>query len=299
MRAELEAKEHRSAPVAGKDGWDFWVTQYLKRHCESPLTLERYLDAWKWLALWLQTERCHSPRTITYRIALEYIDWRVNQKKKSGKKAGRNTAIFELKTFAMIMGEAVRLGHTNANPLASLKLKRDKPAKKPELADDEITAIQTALKDEPEWMQVSFDIALHTGCRLRETRIPMNCVDFKEDKITFPSPKGGEDRAFSIPMPTALRAMFERMVNAKRKSTLDFPFQPSRRWQQFFIKIKKPHLTFHCLRVTYVNRLRRAGVPREAAMRLVNHSSELVHQIYQRERVDDVAQWRDTVKFPA
>jgi hypothetical protein len=33
-------------------------------------------------------------------------------------------------------------------------------------------------------------------------------------------------------------------------------------------------------------------------MRLVNHSSELIHQIYQRERVDDVAQWRDAVKFP-
>ena len=33
--------------------------------------------------------------------------------------------------------------------------------------------------------------------------------------------------------------------------------------------------------------------------RLVNHSSELIHQIYQRERVDDVAQWRDAVKFPA
>jgi hypothetical protein len=27
------------------------------------------------------------------------------------------------------------------------------------------------------------------------------------------------------------------------------------------------------------NRLRRAGVPREAAMRLVNHASELIHQI--------------------
>jgi hypothetical protein len=46
-------------------------------------------------------------------------------------------------------------------------------------------------------------------------------------------------------------------------------------------------------------RLRRAGVPREAAMRLVNHSSELIHQIYQRERVEDVAQWRDAVQFPS
>ncbi len=50
---------------------------------------------------------------------------------------------------------------------------------------------------------------------------------------------------------------------------------------------------------TYVNRLRRAGVPREAAMRLVNHSSDLIHQIYQREKVEDVAQWRDAVQFPA
>jgi hypothetical protein len=40
-------------------------------------------------------------------------------------------------------------------------------------------------------------------------------------------------------------------------------------------------------------------VPREAAIRLVNHSSDLIHQIYQREKVEDVAQWRDAVQFPA
>jgi len=33
-------------------------------------------------------------------------------------------------------------------------------------------------------------------------------------------------------------------------------------------------------------------------MRLVNHASDLVHQIYQREKVEDVAQWRDVVSFP-
>jgi integrase len=204
----------------------------------------------------------------------------------------------ELKLLAMIMGEAVRLGHADANPLVSLKLKRDKPEKKPELTDAEVSQIRKALKDEPQWMQTAFDISLHTGCRLRETCLPMNCIDFKEDKITFPSPKGGEDRAFSVPMPTALRPMFENFRKAKQKFTLELPFQPSRRWQQFFAKIKLPNLCFHCLRITYVNRLRRAGVPREVAMRLVNHSSELIHKIYQRERVDDVVKWRDAVKFP-
>lgn len=300
LRAQLEAKElNRTAGEITGGNWDSWVPQYLERHCESPLTLERYLDAWKWLAFWLQEKHYHSPRAITYRNTLEYLDWRTNYKKKTGKTFGRNTAIFELKTFALIMGEAVRLGHAAANPLVSMKLKRDKAAKKPELTDAEIREIRVALKAEPEWMQTAFDISLHTGCRLHETRIPVNCIDFVENKITFPSPTGGEVRAFSVPMPSALRPLFERIRKAKQKFTVVFPFQPSRRWQQIFIKIKKSHLCFHCLRVTDVNRMRRAGVPREAAMRLFNHASELIHQIYQREKVEDVAQWRDAVQFAA
>ena len=298
LRAQVEAKElNRSSAERGGGGWDTWVPQYLERHCESPGTLKRYSGSWFWLAYWLQEKRYHTPRAIIYRNALEYIDWRTNYKKKTGKRAGRNTAIMELKLLAMIMGEAVRLGHADANPLVSLKLRRDRPAKKPELTDREICGIREALRVEPEWMQIAFDIALHTGCRLRETRLPVNCLDFRENKITFPSPKGGEDRAFSIPMPSALRSMLELLAQSGRAFTVEFPFQPSRRWQQFFIKIGKPHLCFHCLRVTYVNRLRRAGVPREAAMRLVNHSSELIHQVYQREKVEDVEQWRDAVRF--
>lgn len=298
LRAQMEAKELTRTALPQGGGWDSWVPQFLERHSQAPRTLERYQDAWKWIALWLQTRKFHSPREITYRVALEYLDWRTAYRKKSGRTVGRNTAIFELKTLALIMGEAVRLGHADTNPLVSLKLRRDKPARKPELTDPEIVAIRTALTEEPEWMQAAFEIALNTGCRLRETRIPMICIDFKEEKLTFPSPKGGEDRAFSIPMPTALRSLFERLKTAHRTHTLEFPFQPSRRWQQFFIKIKKPHLCFHCLRVTYVNRLRRAGVPREAAMRLVNHASDLVHQIYQREKIQDIEQWRDAVAFP-
>ena len=299
LRAELEAKEHHRAPVVNSAGWDSWVPQYLDRHCETARTLQRYSGNWKWLALWLQEKRYHLPRAITYRNGLEYVDWRTSYKKKTGKTVGRNTAIMELKLLAMIMGEAVRLGHADANPLVSLKLRRDKVARKPELSDAEIIKMRKALKVEPEWMRLAFEISLHTGCRLRETRIPLNCIDFKEDKITFPSPKGGESRAFSVPRPAALRPLLEELRRARKKFTVEFPFQPSRRWQQFFIKLKLPHLCFHCLRVTYVNRLRRAGVPREAAMRLVNHSSELIHQIYQREKVDDVRKWADVVEFPA
>ena len=299
LRAQLEAKELSRGAVPEGGAWDSWVPGFLDRHCESARTHERYLDAWKWLALWLQVRKLHSPRDITYRTVLDYVEWRTSYKKKSGNTVGRNTAIFELKTLAMIMGEAVRLGHIEANPLVSLKLRRDKAARKPELSDKEIAAIRGALSEEPEWMQTAFEIGLHTGCRLRETRIPLNCIDFQEGKITFPTPKGGEERAFSIPMPSALKPLLERLRAAKRRYTLEFPFQPSRRWQQFFIKVRLLHLCFHCLRVTFVNRLRRAGVPREGAMRLVNHASELVHRIYQRETVEDVVKWRDAVQFPS
>ena len=32
---------------------------------------------------------------------------------------------------------------------------------------------------------------------------------------------------------------------------------------------------------------------------MVNHASELIHKIYQREKVEDVAQWWDAVRFAA
>ncbi|MGA9778820.1 MAG: hypothetical protein WBS33_11180 [Verrucomicrobiia bacterium] len=251
LRAQLEAKElSRNAGEVNGGGWETWVPQYLERHCETPRTLQRYTGNWQWLAFWLQEKHYHSPRAITYRNALEYIDWRTSYKKRTGKTVGRNTAIMELKLLAMIMGEAVRLGHADANPLVSLKLRRDKVAKKPELTDTEISEIREALKTEPEWMQTAFDISLHTGCRLRETRLPLNCIDFAENKITFPTPKGGEERAFSVPMPSALRPLLERIRKSKQKFTVEFPFQPSRRWQQFFIKTILKNMGKHSMPVT-------------------------------------------------
>src|SRR5580692_8745929 len=145
LRAQLEAKElNRNVGGISGGGWDAWVPEYLERHCESPRTLQRYTGSWSWLAFWLQENHYHSPRAITYRKALEYIEWRTNYKKKTGKTVGRNTAIMELKLLAMIIGEAVRLGHADANPLVSLKLRSDKSAKKPELTDKEINQIRQA-----------------------------------------------------------------------------------------------------------------------------------------------------------
>jgi hypothetical protein len=50
---------------------------------------------------------------------------------------------------------------------------------------------------------------------------------------------------------------------------------------------------FHSLRVTRCTELRKAGVPAACAMRLVSHSSLLVHQLYQRHEVEDLRQYVD------
>jgi hypothetical protein len=43
----------------------------------------------------------------------------------------------------------------------------------------------------------------------------------------------------------------------------------------------------------------RANKPREAATRIVNHSSELIRNVYQCEKFEDVAQYREAVTFSA
>lgn len=270
--------------------WSY-VDQFLADRMTNPKTLKRYRATWERVFQWLTENKIFGPDKVVYKNVPDYLHWRTNQTRKNGKHISRNTALYDIKVFGVVQQQAVRLGLATSNPVLRHGIKKANSPKKPAITDDEMARIQEALKDEPQWMQDSFAIALHTGCRLRETIIPLKCVDMTAKTITFPSPKGGEIKSFTIPMPDALEPVFARMKREGRKVTLEMPFQPSRRWQQFFIKIKMPHLCFHCLRVTKVTLLRKEGVPREVAMRLVNHSSEMIHMLYDRHQVEDLRQF--------
>lgn len=293
VRSKAESAEiaHEIKKVA-KEGWD-WVDEYLQSHCTNEKTLARYLATWETFLFFLSETGVKCARELDHNAIVKYVKWRTTRKKRSGKTVAANTAIMDLRVMSQVMAEAMRRNLADRNPAKGHGFRKTKPKKKPEMTDDEIAKIWTALQDKDEWMRDSFLIALHTGCRLRETMIPMNCVDLKANTITFPSPKGGEEKAFSIPMPTALRPMFERMKADGRKVTLTMPFQPSRKWGHLFEMLGLSHLCFHCLRVTKVTRLRREAVPREVAMRLVNHSSELIHILYDRHRVEDLRAYCD------
>ncbi|HEY5706308.1 MAG TPA: site-specific integrase [Terrimicrobiaceae bacterium] len=262
-----------------------WVDKWLDSHCKSQRTRAAYDLRWRHIQHWLAYSGIRHPRDISYRHGHDYVSWR------SGRRAGhkicsKNTALTAVKLLGQVLRECALRGFIDASPIQRLGISRDEPEPKRELSDSEIVNCLEALNGEKEWMRLSFLIALHTGCRLRETRIRLALVDFERKTITFENPKGGRTRGFTRPLPVALEPILRPLIG--REFTHDFPSQPSRCFQNFFRRVGVRGVSFHTLRVSYVTRLHRAGVPLSAAMRLVNHSSEAVHRIYQRLNVDDV-----------
>lgn len=218
----------------------------------------------------------------------------------------RNTAISDLKLGSHILNEAASRGLIERNPWTRLGFEREEQGIKPELTDEEISACLKALgsKEWPEWMRVSFTIALHTGLRFSETAIPMRNVDFVEKTILIESPKGGRKRAYSIPIPDALMPLLQELRRSKARTTWTIPSQEKSNrftaldWRRFFDSLEFQHLSFHCLRVTFISRGCRAGIPENAMCRLVNHASKEIDRIYQRISVADVRQYANRIQFP-
>lgn len=300
--AQISEKEIQGGVVnsanVNMDGWQ-WVAKFLRDHCRNPDTLKHYSNQWDWIQLFIVEKRLIHPNRIKFEHGQDYIDWRTTFKKKSGNTVSHNTARLEVKLFSLIMTRAERLGYCSSNPLVRLGIRREESEEKPEITDEEFAIILPALekeaaenkrdkKDNPAWMQRAWLVSMHTGCRLKESRLEVRLLDFNRDTITYGKPKGGRKRAFSIPMPPALKPLLKEWAREGNAFIFDFPFQPSRAVGQFLHRLGLDHLCFHCLRVTYITRLARANVPLSVAMRLVNHASTLIHRIYQRLSVEDV-----------
>lgn len=307
LRATLEAAElNRDADAIAKrqtGGWDF-VPKYLKddTHNKSPKTYERYAQAWHWISLFLAEHKIRHPREVRFAHGQQFVDWRKNYVKKStGHSVSHNTAVLDLKVFARIMHRAVVFELCVASPLVKMGITRELPAETPEITKAEFMVIRPALEKQPEWMRLSFLHSEETGCRLRDTAFALADLDFDRNIIHFPNPKGGKKKAFSVPMPKTIKDVVQPLFRDGRKVAFTMPAQPSLAWRDFFDSMELKHLHFHSLRVTFVTELARRGVPRAAAMRLVNHGSELVHRLYQRLNVDDLRQYvaTDDPSFPA
>ncbi len=287
--------------------WDGWVEDYLQlRYREEPKSLQRYQAHWRLLYRFLNEKGLRHPRSWRHEHNQDYYRWKLDQKKPSGKPYEPNSALGELKALAMLMNEAKRRGYISANPISVQGLPVAKVKRKEPLTDAEIAKIRKTLAEwkmnppndfQIDWGNMAnvFEICLGTGCRMSETAIPFSYIDWKNRRITFGDPKGGEERAFTTPiLGKAFFEWLQRLVDERQhngaSATADVPQHTSRDFGRFCDRIKLPHITLHCLRVTFVTRAYLAGVPEFAVKRLVNHSNDLVHEIYRRLSVDDLAQ---------
>lgn len=287
---EVEQRKQR-VRVSDPEKWESWVSKYIEERYEgSPKSLSRYKVRWQAIRAFLADKRIAYPRQLTFNVVAEYVEWR--RKGDAGKvwPSSKNTAIGDVKFLSLLCSRAIQLGYMSGemgNPCKGQGLRKTKPEPKKEISNEDLQKIWTALQAEPQWMRDCFQIALHTGCRLNETAIPVEDADCERRFIHFPDTKG--DKPFTVPMRDELLPLFRR-VQAERPNgrAVVFPDIPTKAWWYFFkVKMESPY-SFHCLRVTFISRLARAGVPSHEAMRLVNHASHEIHRIYQRFQPEDL-----------
>lgn len=297
MRAVRLAKEKSEA--AGGHGsarreelWGEWVPGWLaSKYIHQQRTLDRYQGAWQYLQAYLEEQGLHVPRAVGYAHVLGFVEWRQARKRPNGKHISRNTALCDVRVFSLILREAARRGFASANPAAAMGLCREPTKEKPEMTDDEITRIREAVAERERhlplpqrWMSTAFEIAIHQGCRLRETQVPLADVDLGRGQITFRAKGrgGGAPHVFTTSLHPGLGPLFEALKRTGADRACVVPRMGSKIWHDLFADLEMEHLCFHCTRVTVITRLARGGVPLAQAMRFVGHASEAVHRIYQR-----------------
>jgi integrase len=316
MVEKYQREEQKSAddPFRNDSAFTDWVPGYLESNYNTPETAKTFeAYGWRWhsVAKFLKGTKLTYPRQITYDHAWKYLEWRKAGSSKDGiKAASHNTAIHEIKFLSMLMTQAVRRGFADGNPLLHPGIMKHKPAEKPAMTDEEITKIRTELVRWPEWMQTCFEIAIYTGCRVSDTNMPLRDIDLEAKTITLEKPKGGADRAFTVPMREELVPLFTRLKQERTGDQTAYDFvgtgskweKPSKMWWRFFKQndeLNLPHLCFHCTRVTFVTRGAKQGIPQSKMMKLVNHASDEIHRVYQRLVVADVRAELNAIRIPS
>jgi integrase len=310
MARELSADGRALKTVAPVSRWSAWVMPWLElKHQNGPKSLVSERNRWEWLDSFLTEKKVFGPQGVTYPLGLAYMEWRTSQVKRVSKKHPcHNTALAELRLLGRVMREAVHRGFISTSPLERMGIKKQRAAEKPEITDAEVATIRQLLAAKeghlplPErWMTISFEIALHQGCRVSETSLPLSDIDLKTQHITFHAKRS---KVFTTQLHPALMPLIQQLKAANAVRTCVLPKMATRDWHLFFKGRAErnrqglfPHLTFHSTRVTVITRMARNGVPIQQAMAYVGHADEAVHRIYQRLQADDLTRCTEALRF--
>jgi hypothetical protein len=290
-KATKEEQAARDVSVAG-DQFEDWVPRWLKERYDGRkgTTYDRYSRSWRVLERYFQSLGVKTPAQVTFNVVDGYLSWRLQN---NGKK---NTAIGELKLLAMILDHAIRKGFLQANVARRLGLKRERAAEKIPWPDNAVVTVAKDLAEKrfSSWMHVSLGFGLYQAARLRQIEgLPLSAIDLERGVIHYPFSFVKGEKSFSQPIDPRFRPLLARIVDALRKqdqTTLPrLPQFPSIEWRTYLDGLGYEDLSHHGLRVRWITEAAKAEVPLAKAKKFVNHSSDLVHEIYQKLTVTDVS----------
>jgi hypothetical protein len=195
----------------------------------------------------------------------------------------------EVKFLSFLMSEAIRRGHAETNGIALARIPLAIAKEKREITEKEITLARVELAKEPEWMATAFELQLHLGCRFSETRIPQERIDLRKMTIQVCDSKrqeGDPRKWFTTPINSQLLT-FLKTITWYDGFTIPTIERTMNRDYNRAIGRAALGITSHCLRVSFISRCHRAGLSEHEAMRLVNHSTRMVHRLYSKLNVED------------
>lgn len=293
--AAKKSKEESLVGPAKGENFTVWVPRYIEGHYKKPRTKNRSLYFWDNLAAWLASQKILHPRQVKHDHAQKYLEFR--------KDAGvcQNTARAEVKFLSFLMKEAIRREFADRNPLGGEIIAKKAPKEKPELDTDDIQACRkefSSARDPERWTRVCFEILINLGCRFNETRIPKERVDFEAKTILLEDSKREEDdprKLFTVPISDQFATYLQSITWHDGFTIPEMDHHANRKFNR--IMKRACGATSHSCRVTFITRCHRAGLSESEAMRLVNHSTDLVHRIYSRLNVEDAR--KAMAKVPA
>ncbi len=303
---QLAERWRRAGSALVNEAFAFWVKPYLaRRYRKGTKTHTRYIAAWDNLGAFMQARRIVRPAQWSYTHNGDYLDWRTAQVRNNGEHYTRNTAIFELKLLSLLMQEAGRRGLVMNNPCERMGIPRDPPKEKRELTDADLAKLRAFVEAKEahlplpaRWQTISLEIAMHQGCRLMECGVPMTDVNEAAGTITFRGKgRAGSARIFTTQLHPGLVPLMQRLRAAGATHTCHMPKMAGKVWFFDFRAAGVHGASFHCLRVSVITRLARAGVPEQQTRRFVNHASKAVHSVYQKLRAEDLSACTQALRF--
>lgn len=282
-------EEHTQARQNSSGRFESWVSTWiLTRYGNSRKSLIAYQARWRNVEKYLTEIKVEHPMQLTRENVMAYVGWREDHN------GARNTALRELGMLSMVMAEAILRKYCQHNPATALKLRNDRPKEKPAWTDEEITKVDDALRaDQFGWMRCTFLLGRYQALRIAQCSVPLEGIDLERGMIHYPdwTVKGG--KGFSQPISPKFMEELKAIVEHRRaegyRTLCDVPALCSLEWRKFLDGLNLPHLSHHGLRVSWISKAAMRGIPAPVAMKFANHSSRMVHQIYQRAEMGDVA----------